>query len=59
MSKTFKQPPTSHPLVREVVIKLRDFRPRFIASFHLTHFSTMPEAKGTDKALLVYQKVKP
>lgn len=54
MSKTFKPKQTS--LCREVVLKLKNFQPRTIPGLQLSHFSTLPEGRTTNMALLVYSK---
>lgn len=55
MSKQIKSP----PLTRPVIIKLRNFRPRYIPGLQLSCFSTMPSERGTTKAVAVYQQVAP
>lgn len=59
MSKVFKPQPQRNLMGREVVLQLRNFRPRVIPGIHLTHFSTMPHNGQTKRALVVYQQAMP
>lgn len=56
MSKAFKPKPVRNLLGREVVLQLRNFRPRVVQGSHLVHFSTLPHKGGTKRALAVYQQ---
>lgn len=51
MSKQIKP-----PLTRPVIMRLKDFRPRYVPGIQLTCFSTLPSPKGTTRAVAVYQQ---
>lgn len=56
MSRTIRSAKGSI-LSREVIMQLKDFKPRVIPGVQLSHFSTIPDEtkKQTSHALLVYR----